>query len=128
MWQREAILVPAGASCSFDCTYTVALGEDLAVVSSNGSSIHTFARNAGTWTEVDHFSAGSGVIALSGDRLVVGNQVYARSGDGWQPQGPALELGASEFVVSAAIDGDVVLGTQSSGFPPPDEPHAARAH
>jgi hypothetical protein len=124
-WQREAILVPAGANCSFDCTYTVALGEDLAVVSLNGS-IHTFARNAGTWTEVDQFVAGSGVIALSGDRLVVDNQVYARSGNGWQPQGQPLELGASEFVVSAAIDGDVVaLGTHALGFPPPDEPHVS---
>ena len=88
-WHPEAQLtLQPPATGSFGSA--TALGPDLAIVGAAASftgMLLTFERSAGTWTQVDSFSANvASEIGVSGNTLVSGGTAYVRAGSGWQAQ------------------------------------------
>lgn len=131
VWQREAIVVPSGTAGTLDPSYSIALAHNLAVAaveqSPNPPVVHTYAWSGTTWTQVDQFALADGIgaatpwgttlVALSGDTLVAGGNVYLRSGNGWQLQA-SLQIESGEHVISVAVDGDLIAAvTKMNVFP-----------
>lgn len=130
IWLTEAVLQAGDASAGFGFGASIALDQDLMVVSAtgfvNGNRVaYTFSRSGSTWQQVDELmlpQSSGATVALSGDTLVVGGgRVFVRSGSGWVLQAQ-LQGDAGETLGAVAVDGDLVAVGSSSNASFPNIP------
>ena len=128
IWQSEAVVTPLDPGLGHRFGVSAALSGDTLVVGASGccavSSIYTFARTGGTWSQVDKMALPAGAepaMALSGDTLILGGgTVFIRNGPGWTQQ--AQFVGdQGPFPSRVAIDGDrAIVGDQEATYPGDD--------
>ncbi len=130
-WTQQQAFTAAAGQQMIEFGTSVAVSGDTAVVGSIGQSIspgevisagdaYVFVRSAGAWTEQQQLtdeayaydSSNFGlVVAVSGDTLAVGLDVFKRSGTAWAMQQKIIPTGSepSYFGAASAVNGTTVV-------------------
>ncbi|HEX2871590.1 MAG TPA: FG-GAP repeat protein [Polyangiaceae bacterium] len=110
-WSLQTLPARAGAAANDAFGKSVAVSGNTAVVST-ATKHFVYTRSGVTWTQNTVLDS-LGAVSLSGDTLVNGNVVLARSGNTWVPQGLPLTVAGTmaedRFASVVAVSGNTLV-------------------
>ncbi|UJR83716.1 Hypothetical protein I5071_57870 [Sandaracinus amylolyticus] len=122
-WVRQARLIASEPRPQEQFGTELALSGDELVVTSSAlgtqQRLYVFRRSGETWTErqrLDLVRERTSAVALSGDTLLVGPEVFVRAGDTWTLETtlPAEPRTSHSLGMSVAVSGDVAIAGAAS--------------